>query len=60
VRARLDSLIRRLRAAAPDLAFLAGLAVASTGVALVYLPAGLIVAGVSLSGCVLAAERGRK
>ena len=60
VRARFTTAVQRFHRAVPDVAFFAGLAVASVGVGLIYLPAGLIVAGLALSGTVLASERKQK
>lgn len=53
-------LLELARANAADLGFFAGLAVAAAGVALIYLPAGLIAAGAAISACVLLDQRSRR
>lgn len=47
------------RKAAPDFLFFGGLLIVALGVGMIYLPAGVIVAGTSLAGCVYLAERRR-
>lgn len=50
----------KLTANAADLGFFLGLAIVAAGIALIYLPAGLIALGASLSACIYLDQRSRR